>query len=514
MTLWSRIAPLGLMLAIAVPAVSAEELGPVSTVTAASLTVHRSRFTARKNSKFEISNSKSTFIGHRTSASPRPEARPEGSVEPSSVIGLPVVASQHPGPRRLRPPDRDEVKPAKPHRAGELECANCHIGEHQGVLRMYLGMGGRGTPMIPSHMFQVRVQCVACHIVPKEEERVAGIVGQTFEPTEQACLDCHGEKYRGMLKRWTDTLNTMRETVEPKLEGARKALNSADAKDPKRAKVKKLVGDAEYNIQFVALAKGVHNVFYAADLLKLANGWLDEAFRLLDKTPVKADDVLVRGRYCGVLCHQQAGVPLPVTVTFGKQEVPHGRHISEFGAVCTACHSAEVHKAVTATPVTCVSCHHSPENERCESCHRTQAAFYRAETKTDLAEIEPNVMAAAVDCTGCHDWSKKHSRKGVGEQCLACHDEAYMGFVEDWTTGFDTQMAQISKTLKRVETALKKARRAKRKVPEADALVKDARRALALVKGGRGVHNPDATDALLEAAQKKAEEALAQVGRR
>jgi hypothetical protein len=506
MTLRIPITALGLLVGVAVSAVSAEQPGPDSTVTAVSPAGHSSRFTAGKNSKFEIRNSKLTFVGHRSSVFGEPSR---------AVIGLPAMVAQRPGPRPLVPADRGKVKPpAKPHRAGELECANCHVDKHQGVLRMYLGMGGRGTPMIPSHMFQVRVACVACHIVPKEKERAAGMVGQTFRPSQQACVNCHGEQYRGMLQRWTDTLNTMQKTVAPKLAGARKALKNADPKNPKVAQVQQLVADAEFNIEFVTFAKGVHNVFYAADLLKLANTWLDEAFRLLGTRPVKTDDILVRGRYCGVLCHQQAGVPLPVTVTFGKQEVPHSRHITEFGGVCTGCHSAEVHKAVTATPETCVSCHHSPQNERCESCHRRQAAFYRGEAKTDLVAIKPNVMAPVVGCTGCHDLSTKHSRKVVGQQCLACHEEPYMAFMEAWTTGLDEQMAQATKVIKRAEAALRKSHRAGRKTPGADLLVKDARRALAMVKRGRAVHNPDAADALLEGARRKAEEALAQVGQR
>jgi hypothetical protein len=132
---------------------------------------------------------------------------------------------------------------------------------------MYLGMGGRGTPMIPSHMFQVRVECVACHIVPKEPERAAGIVGQTFRPTEQACLECHGDRYRGMLDRWATTLGKMRDVLAPKLRGAREALAKADPKHPELGRARRLVEDAAFNIEFVALAKGVHNVFYAADLL-------------------------------------------------------------------------------------------------------------------------------------------------------------------------------------------------------------------------------------------------------
>ena len=159
---------------------------------------------------------------------------------------------------------------------------------------MYLGMGGRGTPMIPSHMFQVRVQCVACHILPKEGADTAKIVGQTFRPTEQACLGCHGDKYRGMLGRWIDTLGRMGDIARPKLEAARAALASADPKASNLARAQKLAADAEYNVRLVTLAKGVHNVFYAADLMKLSNGWLDETMALLGKPPVKGDDTLVQ----------------------------------------------------------------------------------------------------------------------------------------------------------------------------------------------------------------------------
>jgi hypothetical protein len=362
-------------------------------------------------------------------------------------------------------------------------------------------------------MFQVRVECIACHIVPKEAEQAVGIVGQTFRPTERACLNCHGEKYRGMLTRWADTLKRMRETLAPKLAGAKEALAKADPKHPELARAQRLVADAEFNVEFVALAKGIHNVFYAADLLKVANGWLDEGVRRLGGAPVTGDDTLVRGGYCGVLCHEQAGVKVPETVTFAKQKVPHGRHVAEFGAVCTNCHSAEVHKAVTATSATCRSCHHSPQNERCESCHRSQAAFYRGETKTDLVVIEPNVMAAAVSCTGCHDFAKKHSRKVVGQKCLACHDPGYLAFMEEWTRGLDASVADTAKVLQRAEAALGKSRGAEAKGSAAEGLVKEARAALDLVKGARGVHNPTAAEALLGVARRKAEEAMAQVAK-
>jgi hypothetical protein len=439
---------------------------------------------------------------------------PVSAEDAAKAPPLPIVAQRpglHPAPGI--PPEASQT-PTPPPRGGELDCRNCHQNQHQGVLRMYLGMGGRGTPMIPSHMFQVRVECVACHIVPKEGSETAPIVGQTFQPSEQACLNCHGEKYRGMLQRWSDTLARMREIVAPKLAAARAALPGADAKDPRRARAGALVDEADYNVRFVTLGKGVHNVFYAADLLKLSNGWLDEALVLLGKPPVKSDDTLVRGGYCGVLCHEQAGVKRLETVTFGKQKLPHVRHVSEFGAVCTACHSAEVHKAVTATAATCTSCHHSAQNERCESCHRAQSAFYRGQMSAASVAVEPNVMAGAVGCTGCHDWSRKHSRQAVGDKCVGCHDKAYTSFLDEWTKGLDKAAAQAAQALKRAEAALAHDRRAGRKAPEADGLVKEAREALTLVQKARGVHNPAGAEALLEAAREKAEAALARSARR
>jgi hypothetical protein len=440
-------------------------------------------------------------------------SRPVGAL----VLLAILVAWSGPGwpqVRPLPPAVPSETAPPPPHQSGELPCNNCHLGNHQGVVRMYLGLGGHGTPMIPSHMFQVRVQCVACHTAPKEEEKRAGFVGQTFRPTEQACVACHGEKYRGMLVRWVSTLGRMQEILAPKLAAARAALGEADPKNPRHGRARQLVEDSDFNLRFVALGRGVHNVFYAADLLKLSNGWLDQAVALVGKAPARADDTLVRGGYCAVLCHEQAGVKQRETVSFAKQKLPHVRHVTEFGAVCTVCHSAEVHKAVTATAETCSSCHHGPQNERCEGCHRAQSAFYRGQTRTGLVEVEPNVMADAVPCTGCHDFAKKPSRPAIAEACLACHEPPYLALATEWTTGFDTDRVRAAGALKQAEASLAAARRAGRPTAPADALVKAAREALGVVRRSGAAHNPLAADALLGLAREKAEQARAQLGKR
>jgi len=414
-------------------------------------------------------------------------------------------------PRPASPPASRPERAPEPHRAGELDCRNCHRGEHQGIVQMYIGIGGRGAPTIPSHMFQVRVECIACHTTPKIPEGSGGLSGQTFKPSETACLACHGEKYRGMLQQWTSTLARMTDVVTPKLRATRAALPAADKRDTKSGRARRLVDDAEFNIRYVAFAKGVHNVFYAADLLKVANGWLDAANTLLGKT-VRTDDELVRGGYCAVLCHQAAGVKAKGTVTFAGHKLPHVRHVAEFGATCTSCHSAETHKAVTATTATCISCHHSPQNERCETCHRAQSAFYRGQAKSPEAPIAPNRMAEAVTCTGCHDFTRKHSRAAVAEKCLGCHDSSYTPLLMEWTTGFGPDLKASADALREAERVVAQARSRGRPNPAAEALLKQGREAQALVRASGVAHNPLAADALLAAARRRAEEARRQAG--
>ncbi len=119
-------------------------------------------------------------------------------------------------------------------------------------------------------------------------------------------------------------------------------------------------------------------------------------------------------------------------------------------------------------------------------------------------------MAEAVGCTGCHDWSRKHSRQAVGQKCVGCHDAAYTSFLGEWTTGFDKKAAGAREALRTAETALARERRAGRRVPDAEALVREAREALALVQKARGAHNPAGAESILEGVRAKADAAAAQ----
>ena len=375
---------------------------------------------------------------------------------------------------------------------------------------MYLGMGGKGTPMIPSHMLQVRVECVACHVEPKREKAEATLLGQTFRPSESACLECHGKQYKGMLDNWSNTIDNMMTAVNGKLLAVEQALAAAPPNHPKLTTARKLVADASQNVNFVKRGKGVHNVFFAADLLKVANSYLDESMVAIGKTPLRTPgETLVRGGYCAILCHKQAGVEAPDEVKFGAETVPHVRHVTDFGVTCTACHSAEQHQAVTATRASCLSCHHSGgnKNERCLVCHKLQNAFFTGTVEVDGVEPTPSSHAELTDCVGCHNVQVKHSRQAVVKQCLACHDDTYLPALEEWAKGVKRGLKEVRDLLRKGEAGLRRARKHP-KAPEARQLLDEARDDAELVAKARGAHNPELAKEIMAKAKKMADRAV------
>lgn len=422
----------------------------------------------------------------------------------ATLLAAGTAIAQPPARSGQAPPPRPNA--VAPHPDG-LDCVACHIDKHRGVQRLYAGTGGRGAPASPDRMFQVGVQCTACHSTPRSPDGARDIAGQNFVVTDQACATCHGDRYRGLLDRWRTGLGAMRETVATKASTLRKALGGGDAS--KEASARRLLDDAEYNVRLVTLAHGAHNVFYAANLLRRADAWLGEAGTLLDQPPAKTDDALLRGGYCGPLCHEPLGIKLRDTVSFRGRPLPHARHATELGATCTTCHSADAHKKLAATPETCRACHHSPQNERCESCHRDQTAFYRGTLQTALAPVKPNVMAAAVACTNCHDFSKPQPRAAIKEACTGCHDSAYLPLLTEWTKGGAAELKATTDSAAAAERAVASARRAGGGTPAADARLREARVALALVRAGGLAHNPLAAFALLTRARSAAHDAKA-----
>jgi hypothetical protein len=425
------------------------------------------------------------------------------------ALGLLVTptAAQHP---TLTPPPPAET-PSGPAQPPELDCRGCHIGEHRGIVRMFRGTGGRGVPANPSTMAQARLECIACHVAPKEEPARESVIGQSFRPSERACVGCHDARYGPIFTRWRESMATMHGVVSARAAVARKAVDGAGAR-PGMAEARRLLDDADFNARYVALARGAHNVFYAGALLLRANEWVDRAATLAGAPRPPGDDALVRGGYCAALCHEPLGVKVKEIVTFRGRPLPHARHATELGATCTTCHSAEAHKKLAATATTCSTCHHNPQNERCEGCHRDQSAFYRGTLKTPLAPVAPNVMASAVTCTNCHDFSKPKPRAAIAGACTGCHEPTYLPLLAEWTKGASDVKAAAD-SVAAAEQVVAAAHRAGRRTPEADARLKEARQALALVRAGGVAHNPVTAFTLLARARDATNDAKTRAAR-
>ena len=265
--------------------------------------------------------------------------------------------------------------------------------------------------MIPSHMFQVRVRVRRLpHRAEGGRRRRPAIVGQTFRPSEQACVNCHGEKYRGMLQRWADTLARMREIVAPKLAAApRGAGRRAGPEGPEARARPRARGRRRVQHPFVALGKGVHNVFYAADLLKLVErlarrgaGAAGQARRQERRragpragtAPCSATSRPgVKQQRDGHL-RQAEGPPRPPRhrVRRGLHRLPLGRGAQ--GGDRDAGHVRRLPPQPAERALRVLS----PRPER---------LLPGAGEQTGLVKVEPNVMASAVACTGCHDWSQE-----------------------------------------------------------------------------------------------------------
>lgn len=391
----------------------------------------------------------------------------------------------------------------------EYNCQSCHPVTHSGPKEMFLGEGGRGAPSTPSHMYLSRVDCLACHIQPKEAKSGLEKDSATFTASEKACTSCHGSQYEGMLRDWKVTFERMLRDIEPKLDAAHKVLEKKGAALTQGVEARKLFDDAKFNIHFVKNGKGVHNPFYASELIQVADRNLDRVFRLFEQSSLSLPaDSPIRGGYCAQLCHAKAGVKLPPETTVEGVKLPHARHAFDYKLGCTTCHSAETHKEIKISRPDCMACHHAPENTQCSRCHGKPSALYTAQNlPVTVKDAKASVKAGKVECVGCHDLSKKQNLENISSACVQCHDRAYVDMLQGWREETLEALKKTKSALDKANKMLAGAKRDKKEVREAALTLERAKKAYDFVNQARGVHNPDLAGAILEQAEKDIQKA-------
>lgn len=167
----------------------------------------------------------------------------------------------------------------------DYRCDICHKSMHFGVKEMYMGVGGKGVPEMPSSMFLADVDCVGCHVVPDKGHEAPDTLftGRTFKASWVGCRSCHEAGYEEMLSDWR---NTLHQELDETVQGVAKAealFKAAHSYQSGYSEARRLLIDAKYNLHFVQYGKGIHNIEYATALLEAARGNAQKIASILSK---------------------------------------------------------------------------------------------------------------------------------------------------------------------------------------------------------------------------------------
>lgn len=161
-------------------------------------------------------------------------------------------------------------------------CSRCHEQMHSGPAELFRGVGARGVPEMPSPMFRAQVDCIACHKAKLQSGQAAQVVGQTFVAMQESCNYCHGNKYEGALDLWKTTVKQAVTAAEIAYAESKAAVDRAQLQGTDLLKAQRLLDDANHNITFIKLGRGVHNVNYATAALNVAVESCKQARKLAD----------------------------------------------------------------------------------------------------------------------------------------------------------------------------------------------------------------------------------------
>ncbi|UCF31048.1 MAG: NapC/NirT family cytochrome c [bacterium] len=172
----------------------------------------------------------------------------------------------------------EEIQPS------HLDCSSCHEDRHNGIVFMYQGKGAFGVQSLPSPMFQARVGCRGCHIIPADVPNENTIYrGQTMKAITEACDACHGPGFAPLVKEWKASLRKALDAATVTLRDVETAVGASTGRTRAVHEARRLVRDARHNIIFVRASQPVHNPEYALAILRGATEDLKRARSLVSQ---------------------------------------------------------------------------------------------------------------------------------------------------------------------------------------------------------------------------------------
>ncbi|RTZ93359.1 MAG: hypothetical protein DSY91_02310, partial [Deltaproteobacteria bacterium] len=244
----------------------------------------------------------------------------------------------------------------------DANCFKCHnVGEHKMVRKMYMGTGGKGVKDLPDPMFKAHLDCSICHVRLKVGENGVAkgfVFRHSVDEIAKSCEECHGPLYGTLLKHWDKILSGEIKKTEDAVSSAKTSIaqiKETSSNNEQLNKAAELMQAAEYNLKFVKMAKGVHNIVYAVKLLEDSRKNAQEAAKLVNSS-YKAKK-LAAPLGCTELCHSCVECIDEESVPFGSVSFPHQIHVEDQDMECTQCHSTYENHGKTLIQG-CSECHH------------------------------------------------------------------------------------------------------------------------------------------------------------
>jgi hypothetical protein len=364
-------------------------------------------------------------------------------------------------------------------------------------------------------MFTTNVDCIACHRKGEESQAALHTTNYAERVIGEACVDCHGEGFDDTLKRWKTLLSKAENESNQKIFSVQTVLYEFEKTNGATRALKKaqnLLNEARHNYSFVLLGKGVHNIEYAFKLLNAANNKTEQALAAINKND-KPQEFQTR-MTCTSLCH--IGMEKR-TVSFNDIKFSHATHSLGQGLKCSSCHSPRENHGKTFMK-NCVECHHGKgiKSVKCEDCHVSVKKLVHGNGGIGIKE-RPSNKLDVVECIDCHrgvPTKKKDNFDAIKKLCISCHDQSYGEMAVRWKTTSEDLLKRLAPKLARVKEEIDRIERRRGHTFVYRKLYGEAEFNYNLAKNGKGVHNLEYTEELLDFANHKLDEAIKQLAKR
>jgi nitrate/TMAO reductase-like tetraheme cytochrome c subunit len=159
-------------------------------------------------------------------------------------------------------------------------CFACHPDHHKYQKLLLFGDKGKDVMKVPGLMYDVKTNCIGCHIDVRFIKGEKVLHGST-----KACVACHTEKHEGMVNEWKNKTGEELEYAKELEKAAEDAINKATGNVSKKKleRAMAMFKEGQENMHIVEYGGGVHNKKYSVMLLDAAMNNFEDLVDLLNE---------------------------------------------------------------------------------------------------------------------------------------------------------------------------------------------------------------------------------------